>query len=337
VPLRLRSEHQLWRLAADLGLRGVKDPVARIRAYCRETLRKCWRQYGCQTLDELLATATACLDTLFIEIHSDEDVERVKCEYLRKGEPGFADLEFQLSFTVYAITIHRRAVVPGERAFVSIIDCRGDKRWRAYFSKWHEIAHLLTLTDQARLKFCRTHAEQTKEPEEALMDLIAGDCGFLPELLRPHTKGPITFAKLDALRREHCPTASEQASLIGLVRAWPTPALLVRAAPNLRKKELRAAAQGGFDFHKVPEPALRAIHVMTNEAAVEQGLHIPRNMRVPETSIISQVFHGNAGHGAEQEDLAWWTTSDGKQLTSRSVEVEVRRRRDYVEALITPV
>jgi hypothetical protein len=35
-----------------------------------------------------------------------------------------------------------------------------------------------------RLKFCRTHSEpDAKDPEETIMDLIAGTIGFLPTLV----------------------------------------------------------------------------------------------------------------------------------------------------------
>ncbi len=87
---------------------------------------------------------------------------------------------------------------------MSIIDCRGEKSWRNYFSKWHELAHLLTLTPQTRFKFCRTHcvAEQ-KDPEEAAMDVIAGAVGFLPDLIREHASGDISFDKVFQLRRSY--------------------------------------------------------------------------------------------------------------------------------------
>ena len=175
---RLKSDPQVWRLAADLGLRPTADPVADIRAFCRKRLRALLRDFHCTTLRELLDTAAAHLDTLFVEIHTDEQLDEVKREYVAKGEVIFATLDTQLSPETFAITFRRRRALPGERAFISVIDCRGEKTWRAYFSKWHELAHLLTLTDQARLSFCRTHGDgDHRDPEEALMDVLAGEAG----------------------------------------------------------------------------------------------------------------------------------------------------------------
>ncbi len=180
---RLKNDPQVWRLAADLGLRPNADPVADIRAFCRKRIRALIRDFRCATLRELLDTAAASLDTLFIEIRSDEQLERVKREYVAKGEVVFATLDKELGPETFAITFRRRNTLPGERAYVSVIDCRRGKAWRAYFSKWHELAHLLTLTDQGRLSFCRTHSDaEHRDPEEALMDVLAGDAGFFLDL-----------------------------------------------------------------------------------------------------------------------------------------------------------
>jgi hypothetical protein len=337
VARRLKSDPQVWRLAADLGLRPTANPVADIRAFCRKRLRALLRNFRCTTLRELLDTATADLDTLFVEIRSDEQLEQVKREYVAKGELVFATLDTQLGPETFAITFRRRHARPGERAFVSVIDCRGDKAWRAYFSKWHELAHLLTLTDQARLSFCRTHSDvDHRDPEEALMDVLAGDAGFFLDLVTPHAAGSLTFNKLVSLREQLCPGASDQASLIGFVRAWPQPALLLRAQPALKKAERAGRAQSSFGFRTPPCPALRAVQVTVNEAATAAGLSIPPNMRVPERSVIYRLFSEIDEVDEADEDLSWWTSSDGGRLAAFPVHVTARRRGDHVQALVVP-
>jgi hypothetical protein len=337
VARRLKSDPQVWRLAADLGLRPTADPLADIRAFCRKRLRALLRDFRCSTLRELLETATAHLDTLFVDIHSDEQLELTKREYVAKGELVFATLDTQLGPETFAITFRRRNALPGERAFVSVIDCRGEKAGRAYFSKWHELAHLLTLTDQARLSFCRTHSDAAhRDPEEALMDVLAGEAGFFLDLVTPHAAGALTFDKLASLREQLCPEASDQASLIGFVRAWPQAALLLRAQPALKKAEQAGRSQGSFAFRTPPSPALRAVQVTVNEAAAASELSIPPNMRVPERSLIHRVFSGIEVSGEADEDLSWWTSSDGGRLSALSVHVAARRRGDHVQALVTP-
>src|SRR5438876_1078966 len=99
----------------------------------------------------------------------------LRSEYVSRDELGFAQIVEELSSpTVYAITLKLRSprAAKGEHPYVSVIDCRGIKAWKAYYSKWHELAHLLTLTSQTRIAFRRTHGAVVN-PEEQLMEVIA--------------------------------------------------------------------------------------------------------------------------------------------------------------------
>jgi hypothetical protein len=282
-----------------------------------------------------LSVAAAKLDTLFIEIHRDSELESVKRQFLDRRELSFANLEDQLAPDVFAITFRLLARRRGDRQFVSIIDCRGEKAWRSYFSKWHELAHLLALTPQMRLKFCRTHcvADQ-KDPKEAAMDVIAGAVGFLPDLVRQHSKGEISFERIQELRGELCPEASLQASLIGFVKSWPAPALLIQVGLGFRKREKADGCQASFEFRERPEPALRALNITANDAARDTTLQIYRNMRVPKESVIHTVFSGGADHLKAIENLSSWEASDGTSLPNRAVLVEAERFGTDTHALV---
>ena len=159
----LRNSFQITRLASDLRLRQEEDPVTTILTFCHRRINDIFREFRCTTLSGLMSATAAKLDTLFIEIHDNANLARVRVSYLDRGELIFATLAEQLGPHVYAITFKLTQRREGDRRFVSIIDCRGDKAWRKYFSKWHELAHLFTLTPQARLKFCRTHAGTGKK------------------------------------------------------------------------------------------------------------------------------------------------------------------------------
>ncbi len=138
------------------------------------------KEYPCKTLEELLETVAANLSTKFIEIHTDEELKKIKKDFLGRGETSFARLD-DLNGNVFAITFRLLLPRPWDRRYLSLIDCRGPRAARAYFSKWHELAHLLTQTNQMRLVFTRTHAQlNIVDPEEALMEQIAGAVGFLP-------------------------------------------------------------------------------------------------------------------------------------------------------------
>ena len=98
-------------------------------------------------------------------------------------------------------------------------------------------------------EFRRTHLHlDERDPEERLVDVLAGEFGFLRDIVVPHADGSISFDKVERIRSILCPDASLVASLIGITRTWPQPCVLVRAEEGLRKKEQRATAQGCFGF-----------------------------------------------------------------------------------------
>ena len=331
MPPSLKTDPSVARLAADLKLlKGATNPSEAILEFCRQRVRKIASRFECVTLADLLQATAADLSAIFIEVRSDEEIARVQHDYTRRGEFAFAGLTEQFPDNVYAITFGLHHRQPHEHRFVCVIDCRKNKAARSYFSKWHELAHLLTLTDQMQLKFRRTHAEPAaKDPEEALMDVIAGEMGFFKSIVTAHVSEQISFEAIEQVRLALCPEASRQTALIGLVKAWPQPCLLIDAQLATRKSD---RINGGFEFYKPSSHALRAVRVTPNLAAKQSGLMLPSNMRVPESSGIYRAFtDGRAS--LTNECLSWWE-SQGKKRPAQAVRVEARRRGDRVEALI---
>lgn len=245
-------------------------------------------------------------------------------------------MEEELGPKADAITFRLRNPKRGDRQFVSVIDCRDHNAFRAYFSKWHELAHLLTLTQQLRFKFCRTHAEEKKnDPEEAVMDIIAGEIGFLPEMIKPHAKGEISFEKIEELRERLCPGASLQASVIGFVKRWPSPCILVEVGLGYKKSEVRKLAQNSFGFIDAPTAELRILHANANDLVRQTGIFIPRNVRVHRESVVYQVFADELLlHAEAVENLSWWATPTGLVNQNQNVIVRARKNGDHVMALI---
>jgi len=336
---KLKSSPQIWQLAADLGLRPKEDPVASIVEYCKRRVRKMLPELGaCDSLSKLLDWVGARLETAFEEIQSDEDLQRIKQLYCSRGETGFANLEIELSDEVFGITFRRLRAEPWENKFVSVIDCRGNKAQRSYFTKWHEVAHLLALTAQRRLAFRRTHATSVRDPEESLMDIVAGQVAFLPEIVGENLGKEISFEEIDRLRAKLCPQASFYSSVIGFVQSWPRPCVLVEAKLAAKKSEARVATeQSSFGFIGSPRLDLRAVKVSPNPAARDVGIQIFNNMRVPRCSVISEVFRGTNGKGEQVEDLSWWETSQRVRLQPTTIQVKARKYLDSVLALIIPV
>lgn len=335
APRRYQA-NRLMELATDLGLDLSADPREEIFRYAVERLRSFLRDFPCSTLTELLDTSAALLDTLFVEIRTDDELVRVQAEYKERKERAFVRLHEDLKPDVYAVTYRRLAAQRGERQFVSVIDCRKEKAARVYFSKWHELAHLLALADRMCFKFCRTHSTgDGKDAEERLMDRIASEVGFLPELIRPLAEGTASFRKIDDLRASLCTEASLQASAIGFARAWPSPCILIEAGLGYKKAEEGRLNQLGFYFAKAPVAEVRVLSVNVNEPARQSGLFIPPNMRIPQRSIIYRTFKGELVERGAVEDLSWWEASSGERLEERPVFIETRKAGECVFALLT--
>lgn len=252
--------------------------------FCEKRVTRFLKDFpDCKTLSQLLDISASKLGTKFEEIHSDHQLNDVRTRYLNSGEKSFASLHEELTVEVFGVTFKRLSRKPWELPYVSVIDCRLDKKYRSYYTKWHELGHLLILTDQMRLAFRRTHfGLDDKDPEEALVDVIAGAFGFFPDLIKPVATGRPSFEVIEMIRQQLCPEASQQASIIGIARAWPTACILLQAQMGLKRGERRDIAQGDLGFQGMPKEVLRAIQVSPNDAARASNLVIFPNMRVPD-------------------------------------------------------
>jgi hypothetical protein len=335
---RLDRKPQIHTLASDLGLQRSEQPCQRILQFVEAKVKKISKTFACKTLNDLLIAIANDVGTIFREIHSGDDLGKLREEYVSKGELIFANLATELSQSDdYAITIGVHTKHPWEPRFVSVIDCRGDKRFRTYFTKWHELAHLLTLTPQMRLVFRRSHSrENSNDPEERLMDVVASSVGFLPDFLPEKARGELSFEGISEIKKEFCADASVQAATIGIVQAFPSPCILVEAELALKRHEIAAASQIGFGFHNGPTPSLRAVHALVNTAAREEGLRFFKNWRVPAASVIADVFR-DGGYAEADEDLDWWSASGGKCLDSLPVRIKAKKTGRSVQALVIPI
>lgn len=325
---------QLFKLAEDLGLKASNDPVEAVIAHCDNRIADFMSEMGdCPSLSEMLKWVAAKVDTIFEQVTDDDELQIIKAKYFKKGEKGFANLENELSDEVFGITYRRQNRFTWEPLFVSLIDTRGEKAARSYFTKWHEIAHLLTLTEQMRLVFRRTHSEYgEQDPEEKLMDVIAGRFGFYGPIFHKFINAEISFEEIERLRRELCPEASLQASLISFTKYWPSPCLHIRAELGFNKSQKQQLQQNHFDFIDTPEAVLRAASVSVNEAARDIRFQLFENMRVPTSSVLQNIYSERLSYGEGVEDLGHWTDGD-----SIPVKIKARFRDDCVEALIIPV
>ena len=200
---RLDQEHDVIALARELGLRG--DPVEAVVRFCEEKIG-CWAaDFGAvesvAALEQLVADR---LQLVFEEVCSDDDLERIIAKYVAQGEYVFATLRDELGPTTFGLTIKRKHCGPelGDK-YVAVIDCRGDKATRRFFTRWHEVAHLLVLEKELDALVRRS----SHDPIERLMDEIAGRIGFYeplfgPVFAREHRQAPLEFKTVEAIRND---------------------------------------------------------------------------------------------------------------------------------------
>ncbi len=331
----LDNKPQIWKLAVDLGLRSTNRPVSEILQFVKMRVRRSAETFKSSSLKDLLDATAGEVGTIFVEIHSSDELQETQSKYLSLGETGFANLHKELDPRGYAITFRRLKPAKWDPVYVSVIDCRSDKSFRAYFSKWHELAHLLTLTQQMRLVFRRTHPGAVLDAEEALMDVIAGEVGFLAEFIPNHLIHDISFETIETIRLQVSPDASHQAASIGIVRALHRPCILLEGKLALRKSEERNSDQLRLAIPGIPGPIaiLRAVHVTVNQAARDMGIYLPKNWRIPPTSIIAAIFQ-NGGSARANENLNLWCTRSGSRLPHWPVRVEAKKVGNSVIALL---
>jgi hypothetical protein len=243
---------------------------------------------------------------------------------------------------LYGMLIRRKnAADDAPDRFVAVIDCRGGKLARRFFTRWHEIGHRLT-----------THADPGEQepacrsehnPIERMMDEIAGHVGFYGPFFEPvfgaaHAgKALLTFETVKAVQDGGFPEASFQATLNACAKRLPTPVMYLEAMPAHKKEVRRSLATPSLFGDGPPPGELRAVKVVPNEAAQQDRFTIPTNMRVPQASVIHRLFVDEAaGDGSGREDLSWWE-SQGKKQPGRTVVVEARRVADRVIAVVQPV
>jgi hypothetical protein len=345
---RLERASEVADLAATLGLGGAGDPVDAILCHCRSRIDGWVAEVGgVRDIRQLEALVTGKLQLVFEEVRAVEDFDRIKDQYARaKKDPVFATMRLKFEDgdnPTYGALVRRKNVGPdAPDRYVAVIDCRGFKALRRFFTRWHEIAHRMT-TDA---DFDEPEYRSEHDPIERLMDEIAGHVGFYGPLFDPvfqaahRGKELLTFSTVEAVVCQSFPDSSFQATLNACAKRLPTPVIYLEAALGHKavvKREIEDDSPRLFAFEE-PAPELRAVRVVANEAAQAEGFVIPQNMRVPGSSVIRSLFEADGERDAtSQEDLAMWSDSKGKRLEGRAVAVEARKVADRVIAVVQPV
>lgn len=329
----LDQEQDVVDLAEKLGLSG--SPVAAIINFCQYQIDTWVREAGgVESIGELEALVTTRLNLVFEEVSDDSDLDELKQRYVEKGEIVFAHIvENDLTPDTFGTMVRLKG-----GSHVAVIDCRGDKAARQFFTRWHEIAHLLVEPECERQVF-----RSTNDPLERLMDQIAGHVGFYESLFTPTLNqhlpdsGLLTFEIIDAVRQSFCSYASFQSTLFACQRRLSTPVLYVEARMAYTESERRGLNQRRMFDEEKPEKKLRVQLTVQNDAASQMKLTARWNMRVPESSAIFVAFQKELPDATGEENLKAWTFSKGGYLMDCDVFVQARRVDQFVMATIQPI
>lgn len=343
---RLDSAPEIVTLASELGIDWRNSPVRNIVNFCLHKIALWLKESGPLTcIVELQELACQRLSLVFEEVWDDEDLDRIIRKYVNAGEPAFAYLKRDLDEKTYATLLERHNITGmASDRYVAVIDCRGEKAARRFFSRWHEIAHLLTLVRQLELPF--THRSQDdNSPLERMMDTVAGEIGFYEPLFSlvindvMSAAGRFSFGAAEQIRTRFAPEASFQSTLFASIRFLSEPVLYVEAAMGLKKHEQALERSRQMNLLPIAPPVakLRVVSVIQNEAAKRHNFRVDRNMMVPSNSLIATHFgRPELPSCVGCEDFSIWRHSNGQAVGRGLIHIETRFQGNHVVALVQP-
>jgi hypothetical protein len=352
VVRRLGYDHAVVQLTRRLGLPTRGDCLPRLRHYALSQIKQTVGQWHdpIESLAMLLQVVAGRLSVCLKFIHTYEDVQQIAREQAAFS-PTLGDIlssEF-LRGTTEGLLIEHQNPQPGDRRYLAVIDARGERAARAYFTAWHELSHLLVLPPQLELKLFRrspTPEQIKKDPLESVVDDITGLAAFYDPIFSPalernvNLDGRMTFGAIARTIEAVAPGASLYAAAIAAVRVTKAPLCFLSAEPRFKPAESRQLkspqSELGLGLGEPPLiPKLRVVDIVANDKAREQGIGMHPNLRVPISSIIYKVFTENDGQELEaDEDQSWWVTTSSGALPELALRVNALRRGGRAYGLI---
>jgi len=280
----LSEKPRVKEMARELGLTEGAGCARSVARYALRRVRSLAEETSVSTTGALLRLCAEQLD-VEIELVASGKEARDVAERYGQHNPLIAlqieeELESEAEGWLARNPLHGRQ--EGERRFMIVVDARGKGRSRAYFTIWHELAHLLTKppgeTGHATQHRSPTKRQKQADPEERLVDHIASHLAFYQPFFQPALRSAM-LARGDVLSLAAIEEATEEtfaeetkASLWAAARASlqivRRPACLVEATPMLKKSRKRRKQKASGDlFGHEPEKELRLRQCLRNEAA----------------------------------------------------------------------
>lgn len=347
---RLGTDPAVMRIARRLGLPNQGDCLPRIQDHALAQIKRMVSDFPVRTLNELLMLVAARLSVQLEWIRSDEDLDRL-INFYQPHLPTFRGVlrEEFINQDTEGLLLRNPCREPGARKYIAIIDARGERASRAYFTAWHELTHMLVTPPPEVFSGVRrspSEAKKKRDPEEALVDRVASRLAFYEPLFAPalqHARseeGAFNFKAIERARETVAPDASLYATALASLRIISKPACLVQVDLGLKEEERRRSQSGQLDlplgFEPIePEPMLRVVQISSNQRAMTSPIRIFRNMRVPPKSVLHQAYDAMySGDWEAIENQGWWETSQEGPLPSLPLHISAVRRGSYVYGLI---
>ncbi|MGE3672581.1 MAG: hypothetical protein AB7K71_23110, partial [Polyangiaceae bacterium] len=342
----LARDPVVLKLARDLGLSWRGDCLAHVRSFALERVARLIEGFPVENLDALRRILANRLRMGIEFVRSEADLGRIAQQYASFDSSLGARVHHEfLRSNTEGIVLQRQEYDATGIRYLAVIDARGERAVRAYFTAWHELAHLLIYPPQLAFPGFRRSPDpdNRKDPLEAVVDNVAGTVAFYEPIYGPAVEqavlehGRLSFAAIDSARSIAAPEASCFAAAIAAVRYADHPVLLVRIGLGLKKAQAREArsGQGSFSFAPPEAPTLRALDVIGNDRVADSEFAIRRNMRVPVGSALETAFQSqvDCDFAADENQSSWETSQAGSQPPLR-ISVEAVRRGGHVYGLI---
>ena len=259
----------------------------------------------------------------FEVVHTDQELDQVADRYAQAGELGFLTRRHRFDGDLLAAILRRQIPAEGERTFVALVDARGNRKAREFFSQAHEVAHPIL---EPQLAFDFREETDVRDAWEDLVDRVGAEMVFSGEPWRTavgkafaHSAG-VTVGALSELRD----IMADKASLTAIALA----------AANQANRAVLVVWAGHEGSRQNPTPILRVLQSTPSAVATGDAItHIHRKRRVPDSSPIAVSYRSRTDTFGF-EDLADWRDSQGVSLPAHRVWTAARATREGVFAII---
>lgn len=340
------TDPKIRQLARDLGVDPRGDCWKKLEDHALGKVREITKRLTAKSSDTLLQLVAGMVSLRVLFVRDDGDIEKYAQKYGDRWPLLAPQLreDFLEGDTLGLVMTHPSPKRAQHRNF-AFIDARGDRSNQAYFTAWHEIAHLLLEPQQLSLSGLRRVSPvmtEEKAPIESLVDRVAGKLAFYEPFVKPALDAELartellTLDGISRVRDEVAPEASFSAAAHALVRMMDAPMAFVVAKMRLKPTQARKlkSSQLAFLDDAAPKKKLRVASAFPNEHAKSTKWKIFKHMRVPPESAIMDVYRETvSGTVVQEEDQQLWETG-GNYLPQLRLRVEAQKFGDVVYSLI---